>query len=166
MKRWIYLLLIGFIAVAAYKYGYYQKLLAVSDKNTQRILMRLQEKPEPDPVQVETLTATAGQSSAAVSPYTGEALADDADSEDRVKEFFTLHPNARSLLLHSVRCNIDGCELTGEFTGQVSEFELMVEQLERQPWWRYGKASQKNATNTAKGRTRYFVLRYQAVVNS
>ncbi len=161
MKSWVYLLLIGFIAVAAYKFGYYQKLLAVSDKDKQRILARLQDKSAPEPAQVTALAAVTPPATS-----TGTALTADADSETRVKDFFTLHPNARSLLLHSVRCTVDGCEMTGEFDGQLTDFNLMVEQLEHQPWWRYGKASQKNATNTAKGKTTYFVLRYRAVVNS
>ena len=161
MKSWVYLLLIGFIAVAAYKFGYYQKLLAVSDKDKQRILARLQDKSEPGSAQVTALAALTSPDTSISTVTTA-----DADSEARVKDFFTLHPNARSLLLHSVRCTVEGCEMSGEFDGQQTDFDLMVEQLEHQPWWRYGKASQKNATNTAKGKTTYFVLRYRSVVNS
>lgn len=180
MKSWVYLVLIGFIAIAGYKFGYYHDKLAVSDEDKQRLLARFDDKPasalavtdsRPALPTTQAAPAVLWQSTlvkrqnllAAAKQQKADEAGQDPDSEARVKDFFTLHPNAQSLLLHSVRCTREGCELTGQYTGATDEFELMVEQLQGQPWWQYGTAMN---SSSSEGDTTFFVLRFSPLVKS
>ncbi|WP_218353873.1 hypothetical protein [Alteromonas lipotrueiana] len=161
MKSWIYLLLLGFAAIAAYKFGYYQEQLADSDEDKQRIMARLDHKPALLATTLESSIAPQGESFISSAPDFEDMF--DSESASRIKDFFTLHPRAGELLLHSVKCSLKSCELTGEFRGTAADLNLMVEQLEHQDWWRYGKAIQNS---TLQGDTHHFTLRYRPDITS
>lgn len=139
MKKWLYASLVAFIAVAAYKSGYYRDKLHVSDQHQQQL--------------AADLDKAAPRQAVAAPPSDAPSVT--RQQEQQLKAFFTLHPSAEHLLLHSVRCSLQGCEMSGEFSGQVQDFKAMMEQLQEESWWHFSHLT--NDSSSTDGITHFVV---------
>jgi len=176
MKPWVYIALLIFIAVAGYQFGHYQNMLATSDKAKAQLFKDVQDEPAKPAVKV--VTSAVKPSAEAIDEPLGLTLRSWEDSRDaltqiettlasvplrlnateqKLKQYFTLHPDAETLLLHSVRCELKGCELTGQFEGSGEELQKLVEPLKQS----YTSAS--NSMSTQDNIT-HFVLQVGASI--
>lgn len=176
MKPWVYIALLIFIAVAGYQFGHYQNMLATSDKAKAQLFKDVQDEPTKPAVKVETPAVR--PSVKTMDEPVGQTLRDWEDSRDtltqmsaavasvplrlnateqKLKQYFTLHPDAETLLLHSVRCELKGCELTGQFEGSGEELQKLVEPL------RQSYTSASNSMSTQDNIT-HFVLQVGASI--
>lgn len=125
MQKWGYLLLLAFIGVAAYQFGYYQNKLSVSEKSKQLLLGEMEQR--------SRLDAAPSAHGNQISP----ALDDNssASTQRKQKDTLTLHPSKEYLLLHAVTCEQEGCRLTGQYQGKPETLRVMLGQMQRAPWW-------------------------------
>ncbi|PRO67629.1 hypothetical protein [Alteromonas gracilis] len=62
-----------------------------------------------------------------------------SETEGSLTTFFLLPPNNERFVLSSVKCENGLCELVGEYDGSEAELSSIIEALEREPWWHFGK---------------------------
>ena len=62
-----------------------------------------------------------------------------SETEGSLTSFFSLPPNNERFVLSSVKCENGLCELVGEYDGSEAELSSIIEALEREPWWHFGK---------------------------
>lgn len=62
-----------------------------------------------------------------------------SETEGSLTTFFSLPPNNERFALSSVKCENGLCELVGEYDGSEAELSSIIEALEREPWWHFGK---------------------------
>lgn len=178
MKPWVYIALLVFIVVAGYKFGHYQNLLANSDKAKAELFKEVQDEPRTvtSPVKVVSDSVKPADGSVdgelrqnlkswenardALHPDTTEVTTTPLriiEAEQELTQYFTLHPDADTLLLHSVRCELKGCELTGQFEGTGEDLQKLVEPLKQ------SYTSALNSMSTQDNIT-YFVLQVGASI--
>ena len=62
-----------------------------------------------------------------------------SETEGSLTTFFSLPPNNERFVLSSVKCENGLCELVGEYDGSEAELSSIIEALEREPLWHFGK---------------------------
>lgn len=130
MQKWGYILLLAFIGVAAYQFGYYQNKLSVSEKSKQQLLGEMERRSK--------LNAGPSINDATLSTPTAKREKNSAASiQNKQKDAFTLHPSKEYLLLHAVTCEQEGCRLTGQYQGKPETLRVMLDQMQLAPWWTY-----------------------------
>ncbi|AXT38837.1 hypothetical protein D1814_09180 [Alteromonas sp. BL110] len=159
MKTWLVLLLIAFALVAGYKFSGYQHQLSESNAEKERLTNVLARsratetselkvmKPAAKLVKndVETTLSAisvAGEEQASVQavdsvqPATSDPFY--TKTEGSLNTFFALPPNKERFVLETVKCGNGRCEITGQYDGSETELSLVIEALEKEPWWQFG----------------------------
>ena len=159
MKTWLVLLLIAFALVAGYKFSGYQHQLSESNAEKERLTSVLARsratetselkviKPAAKLVKNEVATANSGisvvdeeqasvQAADSVQPGTPDPFY--TKTEGSLNTFFALPTNKERFVLETVKCGNGLCEITGEYDGSETELSLVIEALEREPWWQFG----------------------------
>ena len=128
MQKWGYILLLAFIGIAAYQFGYYQNKLSASEKNSRLLFGEMEQR--------EQLNAVP---SANIDKVSAPVLKVDGSKSESAKQHntFILHPSKEYLLLHAVTCGQKGCKLTGQYQGKPETLRVMLDQMQLAPWWTY-----------------------------
>ena len=159
MKTWLVLLLITFALIAGYKFSGYQHQLSESNAEKERLTNVLgrsratqtselkiikpaaklvtHEAEETQPnvgIEKEGLTET--DITNAVEPIVPDVFY--TKTEGSLNTFFALPPNNERFALDSVKCENGLCEISGEYDGSETELSLVIEALEKEPWWQFG----------------------------
>lgn len=126
MKNWILVLLVGFIAVAGYQFGFYRGKLVASAAEKARIndvltRSRIHEQPSirhgarPFPQPSVVLT-----------------------------EFLSAHPNGKAFTLTAFQCDVsEACEFTAQYTGDNDGFTRLIQDLQQQDWWHFNESTRR-----------------------
>ncbi|MHC6647224.1 hypothetical protein ACYTPF_11695 [Alteromonas sp. HB246098] len=153
MKTWLVLLLIAFALVAGYKFSGYQHQLSESNAEKERLTNVLARsratetselkviKPAAKLVKNEVATTNSDTSVVDEEQASVQVVTPDpfyTKTEGSLNTFFALPPNKERFVLETVKCGNGLCEITGEYDGSESELSLVIEALEREPWWQFG----------------------------
>ena len=159
MKAWLVLLLIAFALVAGYKFSGYQHQLSESNAEKERLTdvlarSRATETSElkvmkPAAKLVKNEVATAKSSTTVADEEQASVKTDDSAqvltpdpfytrTEGSLNTFFALPTNKERFVLETVKCGNGLCEITGEYDGSETELSLVIDALEREPWWQFG----------------------------
>ncbi|MCZ8531022.1 hypothetical protein [Alteromonas sp. PRIM-21] len=153
MKTWLVLLLIAFALVAGYKFSGYQHQLSESNAEKERLTNVLARsratetselkviKPAAKLVKNEVATTNSDTSVVDEEKASVQVVTPDpfyTKTEGSLNTFFALPPNKERFVLETVKCGNGLCEITGEYDGSETELSLVIEALEREPWWQFG----------------------------
>ena len=153
MKTWLVLLLIAFALVAGYKFSGYQHQLSESNAEKERLTNVLARsratetselkviKPAAKLVKNEVATTNSDTSIVDEEQASVQVVTPDlfyTKTEGSLNTFFALPPNKERFVLETVKCGNGLCEITGEYDGSETELSLVIEALEREPWWQFG----------------------------
>lgn len=153
MKTWLVLLLIAFALVAGYKFSGYQHQLSESNAEKERLTNVLARsratetselkviKPAAKLVKNEVATTNSDTSVVDEEQTSVQVVTPDpfyTKTEGSLNTFFALPLNKERFVLETVKCGNGLCEITGEYDGSESELSLVIEALEREPWWQFG----------------------------
>ena len=153
MKTWLVLLLIAFALVAGYKFSGYQHQLSESNAEKERLTNVLARsratetselkviKPAAKLVKNEVATTNSDTSVVDEEQASLQVVTPDpfyTKTEGSLNTFFALPPNKERFVLETVKCGNGLCEITGEYDGSETELSLVIEALEREPWWQFG----------------------------
>lgn len=143
MKPWLVIIIVLFIAVAGYQFGYYHGKLTRSNAEKHRLNSVLE----------RTRTQTSSELKVTRPPLVEEAMPSNTDenasdaitqrnialrSEYQLAAFFTDHPNGKRFSLSKLKCSTEQCHFAGEYTGDKADFSRFLDDLKAQSWWQEG----------------------------
>ncbi|MBB68254.1 hypothetical protein [uncultured Alteromonas sp.] len=146
MKPWVVIVLILFIAVTGYQFGFYHGKLASSNVEKERLNTVLERSRTTASSNLRVIKATPqmsgeahGQTSdGAHTLATNEPLSD-LQVQNEITEFLAFHPSGQKLTLNTFECTQSECEFTGEYSGSHAGFKRMLNDLKAQSWWHFGE---------------------------
>ena len=146
MKPWVVIVLILFIAVTGYQFGFYHGKLASSNVEKERLNTVLERSRTTASSNLRVIKATPQMSGEAHAqpPTSAHILATNEDLfefkvQNEITEFLAFHPSGQKLTLNTFQCTRSECEFTGEYSGSHAGFERMLDDLKSQSWWQFGE---------------------------
>ncbi|CAD5249239.1 conserved hypothetical protein [Alteromonas sp. 38] len=158
MKPWVVIVLILFIAVTGYQFGFYHGKLASSNVEKERLNTVLERSRTTASSNLRVIKATPQMSgeSNIQTPENSHNFAmneglSDFQVQNEITEFLAFHPSGQKLTLNTFQCTQSECEFTGEYLGSHAGFEQMLIDLKAQSWWQFGEMLE--VSNIEEGNT-------------
>lgn len=145
MKPWLVIIIMLFIAIAGYQFGFYHGKLARSDTEKFRLNSVLERTRVnvPSELKVITPSRTKGDNRLSDNSHSSGAINQRnmaLRAEHQLAEFLTYHPNGKLFSLNTLKCSTDKCQFTGDYSGKQADFSRLLDDLKAQPWWQKGVA--------------------------
>jgi hypothetical protein len=158
IKLWVGILLILFIAVAGYQFVIYQDKLTASTAEKERLnslLTRERSHVHGGLRVMKGLAQTHSNESSKGSNLLKQGWEDgstelefsaakNAHGERQLIAYLQQHPQGQTLTVSAFACANEVCEFSARYAGKQEDFTRLLDDLQRQSWWRYREAERSS----------------------
>lgn len=142
MKYCFAIVLVCFIAIAGYQFGFYHGKLVNSSAKMERLNTVLEHSRSFVTQDLNVIKATVKTSNNARHQFNStDAATSDTDkvryARSHLIHFLDAHPNGDALTLNQLTCSVSQCEFQGEYRGSQDALARLLKDLEVQTWWQY-----------------------------
>lgn len=152
MKLWVGIVLVLFIAVAGYQFGFYHGKLTASTAEKVRLNSLLTRERSHAPGDLRVMKGLAqthsnNQAKQGGADATGErdrSTDKDSNGERQLIAYLQQHPQGQTLTVSAFACVNEICEFSARYAGKQEDFSRLLHDLQRQSWWRYQEAERSS----------------------
>lgn len=154
MKLWVAVVLIVFIAVAGYQFGFYHGKLTASTAEKVRLNTLLTRERSHAHEDLQVMKGLSQQEAVVTATDTPKVLAgaslpvlNNTEAESELIAYLRHHPHGQTLTVHAFACVQDHCEFSARYAGKTEDFTRLLHDLQQQSWWQYREAARTSSVH-------------------